>query len=160
MPSHVPFTLASGAFLQGGEIPAVHTCDGPDQSPPLQWSEPPAGTRSFALIADDPDAPMGTWVHWVLYDLPAVTRALSLDVPKDPELPSGARQGRNDFGRIGYGGPCPPKGPAHRYVFRLRALEITLSLPAGARRKEVESAMQGHVLATAELMGTYGRPAA
>jgi hypothetical protein len=150
-------SLTSSAFVPGGTIPAAYTCDGPDASPPLAWADPPQGTRSFALVCDDPDAPMGTWVHWVLYGLPAETRSLSERFPTDGELPTGARQGKNDFGRLGYGGPCPPKGPAHRYYFRLYALDRPVELKAGARKEELEAAMKGHVLAQGELMGRYGR---
>jgi Raf kinase inhibitor-like YbhB/YbcL family protein len=149
--------LSSSAFVPGGDIPVAHTCDGPDASPPLEWGEPPAGTRSFALICDDPDAPMGTWVHWVLFNLPAQTRSLSEKFPTDGELPTGARQGKNGFGRLGYGGPCPPKGPAHRYFFKLYALDGPVSVAAGAGKEELEAAMKGHVLAQGELMGRYGR---
>lgn len=149
--------LTTQVFAPGHDIPSEITCDGANTSPALAWSDPPDGTRSFALIADDPDAPAGTWVHWVLYDLPADERALPSDVPPDGNLPSGARQGRNDFKRIGYGGPCPPAGPAHRYFFRLYALDATLELPAGATRAQLVRAMTGHVLAEAELMGRYRR---
>lgn len=149
--------LTSTGFEPGGTIPKKFTCDGPDVSPALAWNDPPAGTQSFALIADDPDAPVGTWVHWVLYDLPAEARALAENVPKQEQLANGARQGRNDFGRIGYGGPCPPPGKPHRYLFKLYALDGKLHLPAGATKAEVERAMQGHVLAQGELLGRYGR---
>jgi len=149
--------MTTNAFSPGGTIPKKFTGDGPDVSPPLSWSEPPAGTHSFALIMDDPDAPVGTWVHWVLYDLPAATRELSENVPKRDELPNGARQGRNDFRKIGYGGPAPPPGPAHRYFFKLYALDAPLSLKAGATKGEVEKAMKGHILAQAELVGRYQR---
>lgn len=149
--------MTSSAFESGGTIPKKFTCDGPDVSPELTWNDPPAGTRSFALIADDPDAPMGTWVHWVLYDLPAETRSLPEDTPKQEQLSSGARQGRNDFPRIGYGGPCPPPGKPHRYYFKLYALDAKLDLQPGATKAGVERAMQGHILAQGELMGRYGR---
>lgn len=149
--------LTSSAFEPGATIPKKFTCDGPDVSPALNWSDPPAGTQSFALIADDPDAPVGTWVHWVLYDLPADARSLAENVPKQEQLPSGARQGRNDFRKIGYGGPCPPPGKPHRYFFKLYALDAKLNLKAGAAKAEVEKAMQEHILAQGELMGRYGR---
>ena len=149
--------LTSTAFQPGGTIPKKFTCDGPDVSPALAWSEAPAGTKSFALIMDDPDAPVGTWVHWVLYDLPAGMHELAEGVTKQEELPDGARQGRNDFRRIGYGGPCPPAGPAHRYFFKLYALDQKLGLKAGATKADVEKAMKGHILAQGELMGRYGR---
>ncbi len=152
------FTLASAAFREGAAIPAKYTCDGVDVSPALTWSGAPAGTRSFALIADDPDAPAGTWVHWVLYNLPADVSELPENIAKVESLDlGGARQGRNDFRRPGYGGPCPPPGPAHRYLFKLYAVDTRLQLKAGAQKKDVEAAMEGHVLATAQLMGTYGR---
>ena len=151
------FKLTSSAFLRGEMIPKQFTCDGPDVSPALKWDGAPENTRSFALIADDPDAPVGTWVHWVIYDLPPETRQLGEGVPKDETLPSGARQGRNDFRRIGYGGPCPPPGPAHRYFFKLYALDSKLNLKAGASKSAVEKAMSGHVLAQASWMGLYKR---
>ncbi len=150
-------TLESTAFGAGERIPAKYTADGQDVSPPLRWSEPPEGTKSFALICDDPDAPRGTWVHWLIWNIPADVRELPEAVPPREELANGARQGTNDFGRIGYGGPAPPPGRPHRYFFRLYALDTVLELPAGARRAELEDAMKGHVLAGGELMGTYGR---
>jgi len=149
--------LTSSVIPPRGAIPKTYTCDGPDVSPPLSWTDVPAGTKSFALIMDDPDAPMGTWVHWVLYDLPATVRHLSENVPKQEELSNGARQGRNDFPHVGYGGPCPPPGPAHRYVFKLYALDAPLGLKAGATKASVEKAMKGHILAEAQLVGRYGR---
>ncbi len=152
------FTLASAAFREGAVIPAKYTCDGVDVSPALTWSGAPAGTRSFALIADDPDAPAGTWVHWVLYNLPADVSELPENIAKVESLDlGGARQGRNDFRRPGYGGPCPPPGPAHRYLFKLYAVDTRLQLKAGAQKKDVEAAMEGHLLGTAQLMGTYAR---
>lgn len=151
------FELKSSAFSANGDIPRQYTCEGPDVSPPLAWSAPPAGTESFSLIMDDPDAPVGTWVHWVLYDLPASTRELPEGVPRDSELASGARQGRNDFRRIGYGGPCPPPGPAHRYFFKLYALDGKLNLKAGATKAELLRAMAGHIKGQAELAGRFKR---
>lgn len=151
------FELSSTSFAAGASIAKRFTCDGQDDSPELHWSEAPAGTKSFALIADDPDAPVGTWVHWVLFNLPPETRALPESVPKTPSLPSKARQGKNDFGKIGYGGPCPPPGKPHRYFFKLYALDAVLALEAGVTKADVESAMKGHILAQAELMGRYGR---
>jgi len=150
-------SITSAAFAAGETIPKKFTCDGPDLSPQLSWNAPPPGAQSFAMIMDDPDAPVGTWVHWVLYDLPANTTALAEAVPKDEQLSSGARQGRNDFGRIGYGGPCPPGGKPHRYFFKLYALDTKLGLKAGATKAEVERAMKGHVLGQGELIGKYGR---
>ena len=151
--------LTTSAFEAGADIPRQFTCDGADISPALTWSAPPDGTRSFALIVDDPDAPGGTWVHWVLYDLPGTERNLPEAVAPEGALPSGARQGLNDFRKTGYGGPCPPQGPAHRYYFRLYALDTELHVKAGATRAQLERAMRGHVLAHAELMGRYRRTA-
>jgi Raf kinase inhibitor-like YbhB/YbcL family protein len=153
----VSFQIVSPAFSAGGTIPKKFTCDGPDDSPRLTWTDPPAKTQSLALIMDDPDAPVGTWVHWVIYDLPPNARELTESVAKQEQLPSGARQGRNDFGKIGYGGPCPPPGNAHRYFFKLYALDVKLGLNAGARKSDVERAMEAHILAQAELVGRYGR---
>jgi Raf kinase inhibitor-like YbhB/YbcL family protein len=149
--------LTSAAFAYGEKIPVRFTCEGEDVSPPLQWSGAPVDTRSFALICEDPDAPRGTWIHWVLYNLPSGAVELVQGVPPLPELPSGARQGGNDFGKIGYGGPCPPPGKPHRYFFRLYALDILLSLTPGATRDELEAAMNQHILAQGTLMGTYQR---
>jgi Raf kinase inhibitor-like YbhB/YbcL family protein len=149
--------MTSSAFSAGETIPNKFTYDGPDVSPQLKWNAPPSGTQSLALIMDDPDAPVGTWVHWVLYDLPANTQELPEGVAKQEQLSSGARQGRNDFGKIGYGGPCPPPSKPHRYFFKLYALDAKLGLKAGATKANVELAMKGHILAQAELMGTYGR---
>ena len=151
------FTQTTSTFQPGGMISKKFTCDGPDVSPPLEWDDPPVGTQSFSLIADDPDAPVGTWVHWVIYDLPARVRELPEGVPKDGELANGGRQGRNDFRQIGYGGPCPPQGPAHRYFFKLYALDTKLNLKPGASKAELERAMKGHVLAEAQQMGRYQR---
>jgi len=150
------FELTSSAFAAGESIPRKYTCDGDDVSPPLEWTDPPAGTQSFALICDDPDAPVGTWVHWVVYDLPAETRGLPEAVPADADLPGGGRSGENSWRRLGYGGPCPPSG-THRYFFKLYALDTVLGLDAGAGKKQVLKAMEGHVLAQAEVMGTYSR---
>ena len=151
------FTISSSSFQNGANIPKKFTCDGTDVSPELRWSSPPAGTQSFALIADDPDAPVGTWTHWVLFDLPAETTSLPENVAKVEELPTGGRQGRNDFRKIGYGGPCPPPGKPHRYFFKLYALDTRLNLKPGASKQEIEQAMQGHILGKAELMGKYQR---
>lgn len=149
--------ISSDAFAANETIPKKFTCDGPDASPKLQWNEPPAKTQSFALIMDDPDAPVGTWVHWVLFDLPADMRELAEGVAKQAELANGARQGRNDFGKIGYGGPCPPPGNPHRYFFKLYALDSKLNLKPGVTKADVERALKGHTLAQAELIGRYGR---
>jgi Raf kinase inhibitor-like YbhB/YbcL family protein len=149
--------LKSSAFEGGADIPSRFTCDGANISPALHWSAPPKDTRSFALVMDDPDAPGRTWVHWLIYDLPPGARELPEWVPPDARLASGAQQGRNDFRRPGYGGPCPPPGPAHRYFFKLYALDTTLDLGDGAKRAQLERAMRGHILAEAELMGRYQR---
>jgi hypothetical protein len=143
--------ISSSAFAEGETIPQKYTCDGEDVSPPLSWSGIPEGTRSLLLIADDPDAPRGTWVHWVLIDLPPDLQGL-------PEGSQGAGiDGKNNFGRQGYGGPCPPRGSNHRYYFKLYALDKALALKAGATKSEAEKAMQGHILAWGQLMGRYGR---
>jgi len=149
--------LTSTSFKDGSQIPAKFTCSGANISPQLAWSAPPAATASLALTVADPDAPRGTWVHWVLYNLPAGTRALPEGLPALGQLPDGALQGRNDFGEIGYGGPCPPPGSPHHYVFTLYALDAKLNLPEGATRAQVEAAMQGHVLASGRLVGLFQR---
>ena len=147
----------SSTSLQDGRVPKEFTCDGEDKSPPLAWQVPPSGTRAFALTVTDPDAPGGTFTHWVLYNLPADANGLPEGVPKQDQLANGARQGKTDFGKVGYGGPCPPPGKPHRYVFTLYALDSKLDVPAGALRSQVESAIQGHVLARGELTAHYGR---
>jgi Raf kinase inhibitor-like YbhB/YbcL family protein len=157
MSSSAPIQLSSPAFTHGSLIPVQHTCDGDDLSPPLSWSGAPVEHRSLALICDDPDAPRGTWVHWVLYNLPAEAVELSPGIPTAPKLPSGACQGRNDSGEIGFKGPCPPAGKPHRYYFRLYALDILLTLPYGVSRGELDEAMEGHILGQGTLMGTYQR---
>ncbi|HXZ84711.1 MAG TPA: YbhB/YbcL family Raf kinase inhibitor-like protein [Myxococcota bacterium] len=149
------FTLHSTAFASHGSIPAAHTCEGKDVSPPLRWSEPPAGTRSFALVVDDPDAPdpaapRRIWVHWVVYDLPPGARELA----EGAALPEGARDGTNDWKETGYRGPCPPIG-RHRYFHKLYALDLVLGARGALSKAELEKAMAGHVLAHAELVGTY-----
>jgi len=149
--------LTSTAFQPGATIPKQFTGDGADRSPPLRWSEPPSGTKSLALICDDPDAPRGTWVHWVLFNLPAQTRELEEGVPTTETLGNGAKQGKNDFGNIGYGGPAPPKGKPHRYFFKLYALDKVRGLPPRAPKAKLVEAMKGRVLAEAELVGLYGR---
>ncbi len=156
MEDPIPLTIRSPVFHEGGSIPARYTCDGEDVSPPLEWSGVPEGTKSLALTCDDPDAPAGLWVHWVVFDLPPSAAGLPERVPATPEIPSGGRQGKNDFRKIGYGGPCPPAG-THRYVFTLYALDSTLGLPAGATRKDLLAAMRGHALGEATLTGTYSR---
>ena len=149
--------LTSSAFAEGAPIPAKYTCDGQDVSPPLKWSGAPQNAASFALIADDPDAPVGTWVHWVLYNLPATVAELPEGVPTTDTLSNGARQGRNDFRRIGYGGPCPPRGSPHRYFFKIYALDAMLALKPGATKNDLLNAMPGHILAEGQLMGRYAR---
>ena len=151
------FSISSSSFSQCGEIPRKFTCDGADVSPELTWTTPPAGTQSFALIADDPDAPAGTWTHWVLYDLPPQITVVPEGMSKVDEVPSGGRQGRNDFRKIGYGGPCPPPGKPHRYFFKIYAVDRMLNLKPGSSKQEVEQAMQNHILGQAELMGKYQR---
>lgn len=151
------FALESPDFNPGGDIPSQLTCDGEDASPVLRWDGAPAGTKSLSLVTEDPDAPSGTFIHWVLYDLPETAHEMPSHVPTEKQLSNGARQGRNSFGRIGYGGPCPPRGPAHRYFFRLFALDSRLDLAPGASRDQLDRAMKGHVLAQAELMGRYKR---
>jgi len=149
--------LTTAAFAEGQPIPSRHAYDNQDLSPALQWSGVPPATKSLALICDDPDAPMGTWVHWVLYNLPPDTTGLSEGVPKTPELANGARQGANDYKKIGYGGPCPPPGKPHRYFFKLYALDAAPDLKPGATKKELLKAMDGHIIAEGQLMGTYQR---
>ena len=152
----MPMELTSVVFGHEQPIPAFHSCDEEDQSPPLDWVNPPEGTQSFALIMDDPDAPGGTWVHWVLYNIPAEARGLQGNIPPEAQLTDGSIQGVNSFGRKDYGGPCPPSG-THRYFFKLYALDTALNLTDNADKQQVLSAMEGHVLADAELMGTYSR---
>jgi hypothetical protein len=149
-------TITSPAFQDGGMIPERYSCDGDDISPPLRWEPVPAGTRSLALIVDDPDAPSGTFVHWVLYDLPAGTDELPENMPTDKSLPNGARQGVNDFRKIGYSGPCPPGG-THRYFFKVYALDGKTDLPAGESKARLLKAMQGHILAQGQIVGRYER---
>jgi len=150
------FELSSSAFAQGQPIPVKYTCDGEDVSPPLEWVDPPQGVQSFVLINDDPDAPVGTWDHWIFYNLPGEARSLLEAAPSDAELPDGSRHGQNSWRRLGYGGPCPPSG-MHRYFFKLYALDTTLDLAPGANKKQLLQAMEGHILGQAELMGVYGR---
>lgn len=145
------------AFQPGGAIPRKHTCDGADVSPALVWSGVPTAVKSFALICDDPDAPAGTWVHWVIYGIPATSKGLPEGVPPSHRLADGSMQGSNDFGKIGYGGPCPPRGKPHRYFFKLYALGADPALGPGASKAQLVRAIEGKVLAQAELVGTYGR---
>lgn len=155
--SGMDLPVESSAFRAGEDIPVRYTCDGDDVSPPLSWSEPPAGTQSFALICDDPDAPAGTWTHWVLFNLPATARSLPEGIPPRDVVEGVGVHGSNSWRRVGYGGPCPPGGAAHRYEFKLRALDTALDLPAGASKEDLEGAMEGHILAEGQLMGRYGR---
>lgn len=146
--------LSSSAFKDGQPIPANYTCEGKNISPPLSWSGAPSEAKSLLLIVDDPDAPTGVWTHWILWDIATDTSTLIEDFSKSP---STGKQGMNDFKKPGYGGPCPPAGKAHRYFFRIFALDTALNLPSGATRKEVDAAMAKHVLAMGQLMGTYQR---
>ena len=151
------FTLAAPAFASGAAIPDRYTCRGADDSPVLAWTGHPPQAASFALIMDDPDAPAGTWAHWVLWNVPATSHLLQANLARSGRLADGTLQGQNDFGKVGYNGPCPPPGKTHRYFFRLFALDAKLTLPPGATRKELDAAMKGHILGTAEHMGTYRR---
>ena len=148
--------ITSSAFDEGGMIPEKYTCDGIDVSPPLMCTSIPDGTKTIALIGDDPDAPMGTWVHWVLFNLPANTKEISENIQPERELENGAKQGMNDFRKIGYGGPCPPGG-THRYYFKIFALDTELNLEAGATKLQLLEAMEGHILGEGQLMGRYKR---
>ena len=148
--------ISSSAFSEGEMIPTRYTCDGPDISPELSWKGIPEAARSLALICDDPDAPMGTWIHWVLFNIPVSANGLTAEIPSDASLENGARHGTNDFRRLGYGGPCPPGG-TQRYFFKLFALDAELNLESGVTKAELLDAMQGHILAEARLMGTYKR---
>ena len=152
------FELTSEAFAANKTIPAKHTCDAADVSPPLAWKDPPAGTKTFALVCDDPDAPSGTWVHWVMWDIPPSVHALAENVPKTPTLEDGTRQGTNDFKRVGYGGPCPPPGRGpHRYVFKLYALDYAVGIAPGSTKAALEKAVIAHTLGRAELIGRFER---
>ena len=148
--------LVSAAFEAGGTIPERFTCDGEDLSPPLSWSGIPDETQSLALICDDPDAPMGIWVHWVVYNLPASSEGLPEAVVPDRDLENGSSQGMNDFQKIGYGGPCPPEGE-HRYFFKLYALDTVFTIGPGMSKAQLMIAMEGHVIAETHLMGRYRR---
>ena len=151
-------TLTSDAFVNGQSNPVKYACTGRNISPTLSWTEAPAGTQSFALIMDDPDAPMGTWVHWVLFNIPAQARSLQEDLPVTGKNidPNAIYVGKNSSGDIGYGGPCPPSG-THRYFFKLYALDTTISLLPGATKDQVLKEMEGHILAQSELMGTFSK---
>ncbi len=151
--------LQSSAFAEGGEIPEQFTCEGADISPALSWSDPPSGTQSLALLMDDPDAPGGTFTHWILYNLSPNLRNLDENLPRPPTISglNNANQGRNDFGKIGYGGPCPPRGSTHHYRFRLFAIDTKPALSPEAARSDFFNAIEGHVLAEARLTGLFGR---
>ena len=148
--------ITSSVFAEGEMIPKRYTCDGPDVSPDLAWKGAPEGTESLALICDDPDAPVGTWVHWVLFNIPPGESGLPAEIPSDKTLANGAKHGTNDFRKLGYGGPCPPGG-THRYFFKLYALDAVLNLDSGITKKELEKAMKGHILAEGQLIGKYKR---
>ena len=148
--------ITSSAFDEGGIIPSKYTCDGINISPPLKWELLPDNTKSIAIICDDPDAPMGTWVHWVIYDIPSGITELPENIPDDKKLNIGAVQGKNDFKKIGYGGPCPPGG-THRYFFKIYALDKALNLKPGITKSELLKAMENHILAKGQLMGKYKR---
>jgi Raf kinase inhibitor-like YbhB/YbcL family protein len=149
-------SVSSSAFQEGGMIPSKYTCDGQDISPPLNWDRTPEATKSIALVSDDPDAPMGTWVHWVMWNIPPDVHELAEHIPSNPELPDGSRQGVTDFGRSGYGGPCPPGG-THRYYFKVYALDTMLELPDRTKKADLLKAMKEHILAEGQLMGKYKR---
>ncbi len=149
------FTITTSAFASGAAIPERYTCKGEDLSPALEWKDAPAKTAAFAMIMDDPDAPAGVWVHWVLWNLPRSATSLREGVARSDQLEDGSQQGRNSFGKTGYNGPCPPPGQTHRYFFRLYALDVKLNLPADADRSQLDAAMKDHVLAQAEYMGTF-----
>jgi len=155
--SQAAFAITSPAFVAGAKIPVEYTCDGQNSSPPLAWGDGPAGIVSFALITDDPDAPSGAFTHWVIFNLPPDTRGLPEAVPAENKLPSGALQGKNGFGKIGYAGPCPPPGSPHHYRFTLYALDKSLDLAAGVSKEQALRGMQGHVLAESQLIGVYQR---
>jgi Raf kinase inhibitor-like YbhB/YbcL family protein len=149
--------ITSTAFHNDSTIPQKFTCQGEDISPALAWSGAPDGTQCFALLCEDPDAPGGTYIHWVIYNIPATERGLAENFPKRDKLPNGTRQGTNDFKQMGYGGPCPPPGKAHRYYFKLYALDAMINIPGEATRDQLLNAMHGHILAEGETMGTYAR---
>lgn len=150
----IPLTITSEAFEEGAAIPSDFSCDGNNTSPILTWTEPPSGTQSFALIMDDPDAPVGTFVHWVIFNIPGSARDLSESIPTEPQLSDNSIQGKNSASRTGYMGPCPPPG-THRYFFKLYALDTVLDLTSDAKKDDLLNAMDGHILAEGELMGTY-----
>jgi hypothetical protein len=148
--------ITSSVFSEGEMIPQRYTCDGPDISPDIAWKGVPEGSQSLALICDDPDAPVGTWVHWVLFNIPPGESGMPAEIPADKTLANGAKHGTNDFRKLGYGGPCPPAG-THRYFFKLYALDTVLNLDSGITKDQLEKAMKGHILAEGRLMGKYKR---
>ncbi len=150
-------SISSSAFNEGDRIPDKYTCEGEDISPQLIWSDTPEGTKSFTLICDDPDAPMGTWDHWLIYNIPADSEGLSEAVPTDESLTDGSKQGLNSWEKKSYGGPCPPPGDPHRYFFKLYALDTMLTLTGDVDKSTLENEMQEHILAEAQLMGTFSR---
>lgn len=149
--------FTSPGFINGGMIPKDYTCEGADRSPALAWSGLPSSVKSLALIVDDPDAPAGTWVHWVVYNMPANLQGLPEGVPSNSEVVGVGMQGKNDFRRLGYGGPCPPKGKPHRYFFKLYALDTILNIASCASKADLEKAMKGHILGQGQLIGLYER---
>ena len=149
-------SVTSSAFKEGQMIPAKYTCDGQNISPPLKWESAPQGTKSFALISDDPDAPVGTWVHWVMWNIPADANELAENIRPVKELPNGSKQGISSFRQYGYGGPCPPSG-THRYYFKIYALDTMLELSGNTTKQNLLEAMKGHILAEGSLMGKYQR---
>ncbi len=155
--SAVAFEIKTDAFKPGGDIPEQYTCDGKDLSPPLHWKNPPQAAKSFALAVDDPDAPMGGWIHWVIYGIPAAVNQLEEGFPQTETLQDGSKQGITDFQKPGYRGPCPPPGKPHRYYFKLYALDTLLDLPPNQTRAKLLESMAGHILAEARLMGRYQR---
>jgi Raf kinase inhibitor-like YbhB/YbcL family protein len=155
-PVKAEIKLTSTAFKEGNAIPRVYTCDGVNVSPPLEWSGVPKTAQTITIVCDDPDAPGGTWTHWVLYNLPADNIGLVENLPASEKLAAGGFQGLNDFGKTGYGGPCPPSG-THHYYFRIYALDSELPLKAGASKADLVKAMEGHIILQGQLMGTYKR---
>jgi hypothetical protein len=155
--SYKLLNVTSPAFNDGQRIPAKYTADGDDMSPPLKWADIPEGVSEYALIVDDPDAPGGTFTHWVIYGIPGSYDHLDDGVPQVEELDNGAMQGPNHMGKIGYNGPSPPRGKPHRYIFTLYAIDAKLDLPAGISKEELKKAMQGHIMSEGKLTGTYGR---
>ncbi len=150
------FSIECPIFRDGEPIPRKYTCDGEEISPPLRWKGAPAGTKSFVLICDDPDAPMMTWIHWIVYSIPGTTTELSEGLPAGDVVDGGIKQGLNSWRKMGYGGPCPPRRNRHRYFFRLFALDTELSLSPGETRHDIERAMKGHILDQTKIMGVYG----